>query len=81
MTKIGMLLALILATSACKTETDFGSCIGIGDTGNPEVVYRTSTRNLILAIIFSETIVVPAVIVFTNIRCPEALTNPKRSQE
>ncbi len=72
-------LALLFACTAlagCASRTDYGACIGAFDDPDPELKYATSARNVILAIVFSETLVVPAYIVLEETRCPVALKVP-----
>lgn len=67
--------ALLLALLAgCTTRTEHGECIGAFDDKKPGVEYKLSGWNLFLAIVFSETIVVPVVVVADEFRCPVAET-------
>ncbi len=66
-----LLLALALAVSGCTTRTSGGDCIGIADERVPGVKYELSGWNLFLALVFSETIVVPAVVVANELMCPK----------
>ena len=70
MKKFIVIALILLFLSGCTTRTSFGECIGITDTPKPNLVYRLSYWNVFLAFIFSETIVVPAVVIFADLRCP-----------
>ena len=59
-----------LATSACTSSTDYGQCIGVAEEANPSLEYGVSAKNVVLAVIFSETVVVPAVVIFSEVKCP-----------
>lgn len=68
-------IALVLAawmTAACTSETELGPCIGAFDDPTPGLVYKVSVWNLFLAGFFVETIVVPAIVVAKEVRCPVA---------
>ncbi len=70
------LLFLLLATAAvagCDSEGKFGPCIGAFDDPNPKYVYRTSGWNVAMGAIFCETLVVPAVVLATETKCPQEL--------
>lgn len=61
---------IFVALKLCRDETQYGRCVGIDDAKNPNLVYDVSTRNVVLAVIFSETLVVPIVVVFDKLYCP-----------
>lgn len=64
------MILFVLFLAGCQSKTDFGSCIGINDKKNPKVEYRYSTQNIVIGIIFSETIIVPVVVVLDSLECP-----------
>jgi hypothetical protein len=67
--------ALMLALLAgCTTKTQYGECIGAFEDKKPGVEYKLSALNLALAIVFSETIVVPIVVIADETRCPVGIT-------
>lgn len=66
---IAMILA-VLAASGCTSETKYGECIGVQDEKDPSLVYHVSVYNVALGIIFSETIVVPVVVILSELSCP-----------
>lgn len=70
MKKTIALLLLSLGLAGCQSETDFGDCIGAFDDPNPDLIYRVSTRNVIVEIVFAQTVIVPAVVVLDQARCP-----------
>lgn len=64
------LFSVVAAATACTSSTEYGDCIGINDTQSPKLRYRTSTGNIVLAVIFLETIIVPIVVVADELSCP-----------
>lgn len=70
---LGAFVALALLLSGCTTETTFGECVGAFDDEDPALVYRTSGRNVALAIVFSETVWVPVNVIGWNAKCPVAI--------
>ncbi len=63
-------LLFVLLLVGCTTHTEFGSCIGLLDKQNPKVEYELSVWNGFVAILFSETVVVPIYTVAKDISCP-----------
>lgn len=63
-------LMAVLMITGCTSSTPHGECIGITATEDPKMNYDYSTRNIIVGVIFSETIVVPLVVVFGDLKCP-----------
>lgn len=72
MKKFLTLISILILLAGCTTKTTYGECIGITDDKQPNLQYKADTGNIILAFIFSETIVVPAVVVFSDLYCPIA---------
>lgn len=68
-------LALSLLTSACTTRTRYGDCIGVGDNPEPQLNYRFSAWNIAVGVVFSETIVVPIIVVVDELKCPVSKKN------
>ena len=77
-----LFLALIMSVflTGCTTSTHLGQCIGVTDTPKPGLVYKVSYWNLFMAFIFSETIIVPLVVVFDSIKCPVETTTITSNQ-
>jgi hypothetical protein len=65
-----VLFAVVAAATACTSSTKYGDCIGVNDTQSQKLRYRTSTKNIVLAVIFLETIIVPIVVVADELSCP-----------
>lgn len=76
MKKYLAILALLAATG-CKGETEYGECIGLDDTKNPARTYEVSTRNVVWAIIFIESLIVPVVWGLDYVYCPTGNVEPK----
>ena len=64
------LLLCVLALGGCTSRTPHGECVGILEEREPELSYRASVWNIVLAVVFSETIVVPLVVVLDEHSCP-----------
>jgi hypothetical protein len=64
-----ILLAALIST-ACTERTPYGPCIGAFDDKDAKVIYKPSVKNIVIGIIFSETIVVPAVVLLSETVCP-----------
>ena len=69
MKKMTLLLSF-LTFAGCTCSNSKGDCIGLANDPVPGVTYKASTRNIVLGIVFSETVVVPAVVVLTDLKCP-----------
>ena len=70
MKKILLVATMVALLSGCTSSTQYGSCIGIADDKEPNLQYKLSVWNTFLAIIFSETIVVPIVVLANETYCP-----------
>ena len=73
---LAVLLAFSVGLMSCTTRTSYGECIGAFEDGDPALDYDPSILNIILGVIFMETIVVPVVVVVGMTRCPEG---PRRT--
>jgi hypothetical protein len=60
----------VIAFTGCTVRNQYGPCIGINDKENPKYEYKYSTTNIIMAALFIESIVVPAVVIFDDLKCP-----------
>jgi len=68
-----MLLGLVLfAGTGCDSETSLGECVGVLEEKKPNLRYEYDAGNIILAVIFSQTLVVPAIVIFDSLECPVA---------
>lgn len=63
-------MGLILLLAGCQSRTDLGPCVGVNDPKDPALVYRVSTRNVIVGVIFIEVIVPPIVVALDELYCP-----------
>lgn len=68
-----LLVVAMLALTGCTSRTAFGPCIGAFEDESPNLHYKVSVWNTILAIIFFETIVVPIVVIASEAKCPRAM--------
>lgn len=48
-------------------------CIGAFDEGDPAFIYKLDTTNMVLSIVFVETVIIPVVIGNNHLRCPIAI--------
>jgi hypothetical protein len=66
-----ILFAIMLALMpACQSATEHGECVGIIEEEDPSLKYEASVRNIVLAVIFIETIFVPLVVLLGEVKCP-----------
>lgn len=72
MKKLIAMLSLLTILSACSDHTVHGKCLGVLDTKDPAFEYSWSGNNVFWAVVFSETLVVPLVVVFDQFTCPVA---------
>lgn len=63
-------LILLFFLTSCTSSTEFGQCVGVGDDKDPTKIYKISTWNMVLGIIFFELIVPPVVIAIDETFCP-----------
>ena len=66
------LTIVALSVLACRTETEYGKCVGLNDQRDSTLVYRGSTRNIVIAVVFVETIFVPVIVALNEYACPVA---------
>jgi hypothetical protein len=70
MNKIILCALVAILAAGCTTRTEYGECIGVLQDKKPDLEYKLSGWNTFLAVIFSETIVVPIVVVADDFQCP-----------
>lgn len=70
MKKIIAVSILFALLSGCTSHTEFGECVGVFDDKKPALEYKLSVWNTVLVIVFSETIIVPVVVVANEAQCP-----------
>jgi hypothetical protein len=70
-----LLILLVLFSIGCTESTKYGKCIGISDKEDSKLDYRYSTNNIIVAIIFWETIFAPIIVLLDEVKCPEGPKN------
>ena len=67
-----ILIALLLLTS-CTSRNQHGQCIGLAEDPKPELTYEVSWWNVMVAIVFSETGIVPFFTAGWYLKCPTGL--------
>lgn len=72
MKKLIALAALAITLTGCTTKTEYGECIGVLQDKKPDLEYKLSGWNTFLAVVFSETIIVPALVIANEHSCPVA---------
>ena len=65
-----LLFALMMLFSSCTTKTQYGECVGVGDKQDPKLEYQLDKTNVLLGLVFVETVWVPAVVVLYELYCP-----------
>lgn len=67
-------LCLALSLSGCTQHTELGECYGLLTThkAKPDLVYEYDIGNIIIAALFSETVIVPIIVGADLIKCPVA---------
>ena len=73
MKKFFIAALIVLTLAGCTSETQFGPCIGAFDDKNPALTYKLSIWNTFLGILFSETIIVPVVVIANETHCPNGV--------
>lgn len=70
-------LALVAMLSGCTFNTEYGECLGLDDDSdrNPALKYELSTWNIVMGVLFVETLVAPIVVGLEATYCP---TGPKK---
>ena len=66
-------IALLLAALSfvgCTSSTEFGSCVGMFEDKQPGLQYKYSTKNVVLGIVFFQTVFVPALVILNETYCP-----------
>lgn len=74
--RIWSLLLLLSLLVGCTSRTEFGDCIGAFSDGDPGLRYEVSAWNIVLGIIFVETVIVPVFVVLDETMCPVARVAP-----
>lgn len=65
-------LSIMLVLMGCTTRTNHGVCVGVVDQKDPKLKYELSYKNIFLAVLFYETLIVPAVVALKQLECPYA---------
>lgn len=66
--KTVLLLALLI--TSCTSSTEFGECVGLNEEKQADLVYKYSSWNIAMGIIFSELVVPPIAVVLDALECP-----------
>lgn len=54
----------------CESSTQYGSCVGLNDAKDPTLVYKYSTRNIILGVVFFQLVAPPIIVGLNELECP-----------
>jgi hypothetical protein len=65
-----LLIVLILLAVGCTEKTAYGPCVGLNDKQDPSKIYKVDSNNLILGIVFFETVFVPVIVAVDELYCP-----------
>lgn len=73
MRKFALALSLATCLSGCVTETQYGDCKGLAtkDEEDPNLIYKVKTWNVVAAVIFSPSLIWPALTGAFWLYCPE----------
>lgn len=65
-------ILLALFVTACTERTQLGECYGIlnDEEKRDDLVYRANSWNVILGVVFFETVIVPVVVFGWETKCP-----------
>lgn len=67
---------MLLAATGCVDRTSYGRCVGLNTPRDSSLVYDYSTRNVVVGLLLSETVIVPVVVAFKQLECPVARVAP-----
>ena len=70
MKKIILCAVVAILAAGCTSKTEYGECIGVLQDKKPDLEYKLSVWNTFLAVVFSETVIVPIVVVANEHSCP-----------
>lgn len=65
------LILAALMLSSCTTRTIHGDCVGVLEPKDPTLTYSYDGPNIFLAVLLSETVIVPLLVVFKHLECPD----------
>lgn len=71
-----LIVILMALVAGCSSKTEHGECIGVNGKKDPTLQYEFSTKNIIIGLIFSETIIVPVIVVMDQLECPISKVKP-----
>jgi hypothetical protein len=72
MRRLFAILAVAAMMAGCESSRHGLPCLGITESDQkvPGVHYEVSIKNVVVGIIFSQTLIVPAVVVLKEFECP-----------
>lgn len=70
MRSLALAIALALFAQGCTSSVKGVPCVGLMDTKKPGVEYELSIWNILVAVVFSETIIVPIIVAAKQYECP-----------
>ena len=71
MKKLIFCVVVLALCSGCTSRTPFGKCIGVLDKEDPKLDYEIKKTNVAVGILFAATVVIPAIVILTQTKCPE----------
>jgi hypothetical protein len=63
-------IIVLLLLVGCTSNTQYGKCIGLNGQEDPKLEYEYSAFNIGVGLVFVETIIVPLVVAFDELKCP-----------
>lgn len=64
------LAVLLLTLVGCDKQTKYGECVGLTKPKDPALLYSYSINNIVVGVVFAETVIVPVMVVFDSLYCP-----------
>jgi hypothetical protein len=75
-TAVAVVAALALL-GGCTRNTNYGKCIGVQTEEVKTLNYDFSVKNIVIGLIFSETLIIPAIVILDDVKCPTGPSTAK----
>ena len=70
---VALVACIVVFSWLYTSKTEYGECVGLGETQTESLVYEVDTGNVIIAIVGVESIIIPAYIVLKDLYCPTGI--------
>lgn len=73
MKELGTIALALALLAGCDLQTKHGKCVGWDrdDKKDPALVYEVSTWNVVMGVIFVETVFAPLIVAMAAYECPQ----------